>query len=204
MSTDTLNNKINHDANHDTNQELDLNDDDLNYENTYRPWNNVVRGRSTCTANIYHIQEQLINENLQPINSKDVVKAVHKRNLLRQTKVIQISSNIKYISIQFGTSTLMETFCSKPLQIDEFSVQFLPDFRKKRRRYYEYTCISLLNVPSEAEEEAMTYYVKQFTTVIENPQYPVKIVQGIQYMTGTQIYPVHSLNQHTSRLISIF
>ena len=67
----------------------------------------VIRGRLTCTANIYHIQKELIDNNKSPITREDIAKALHQRNLLRQTKVIQISSNInKYISIHFRTSSL--------------------------------------------------------------------------------------------------
>ena len=98
----------------------------------------------------------------------------------------------------------METFCSEPLQIDDFSIHFLPDFRKKTRRYYDFTYISFLNVLSKAEEEAMTDYVKQFAIVIGNPRYPVKVVKGVQYMTGTPIYRVHSLNKHIPRIINLF
>ena len=96
----------------------------------YKPWNNVIRGRCTCTANVYNIQKQLIDETITPINSEDVAQALHKKTLLRQTKVIQVSSNIKYISITFVTSLIMETFCSEPLQVQDISVQFTPDFRK--------------------------------------------------------------------------
>ena len=90
----------------------------------------------------------------------------------------------------------METFCSEPLKIQDFSVQFSPDFRKRTRRYYQYTYISFLNVPSEAEEKAMTDFVKQHTTVVGDPRYPVKTVQGIDYMTETWIYRVHSITEH--------
>lgn len=91
----------------------------------------MVRGRSTCTANIYDIQRELIDNNQLLINRDDIAEGLHKRNLLRQTKVIQISSDIKYISIQFDTSTVMQTFCSETLEIkDRFSILFQPDFRK--------------------------------------------------------------------------
>lgn len=91
----------------------------------------MVRGRSTCTANIHDIQRELIDNNQPLINRDDIAEALHKRNLLRQTKVIQISSDIKYISIQFDTSTVMQTFCSETLEIkDRFSILFQPDFRK--------------------------------------------------------------------------
>lgn len=62
----------------------------------------------------------------------DIAEALQKRNLLRQTKVIQLSSNVKYTSIQFDTSVIMEAFCSNPpLVREQFSITLLPDFRKK-------------------------------------------------------------------------
>ena len=106
---------------------------------------------------------------ITPINKENVAQALHRKNLLRQTKVIQVSSDIKYISITFDVSFIMETFCSEPLQVQDFSVQFTPDFRKRMRRNYQYHFISFLNVPSEAEEEAMTYFVKQHAIVVGDP-----------------------------------
>ena len=63
MSTDIQNNTTNHETNPDRNQAPELNDDELNYDHTYKPWNNVIRGRCTCTANVYNIQKQLIDGN---------------------------------------------------------------------------------------------------------------------------------------------
>ena len=148
---------------------------------------------------MYAIQEELIANKKTIINSEDIAKSLNQRNLLRQTKVIQMSPNIKYISVQFNTSTLIETFCSEPLQVNDYSVPFLPDFRKRRRIYYDYTYISFLNVPSEADEEAMTDFVQQYTTVVGNPRYPVQLSDGIEYMTGTRVYRVHSLKEHIPR-----
>lgn len=168
------------------NEYSDLNESDLDYDNSYRPWTTVIHGRSTCTANIYAIQDELISEKQDPLNSDDIAKSLHNRNLLRQTKVIQISSNRKYIFIQFNTSNIMETFCSKLLKVSGYSIQFLPDFWKRNRRvYYQYTYISFLNVPSEVEE-AMTDFVRQYATVVGDPQYPVKSIAGIEYMTGLE------------------
>ena len=133
MSTETNNTTINQDTNNETNDTPLLNSDELQYEDTYKPWTNVIRGRCTCTTNIYDIQKQLIDENIAPINSEDIANANHKKNLLCQTRVIQIYSNIKYVSITFTTSLIMETFCSEPLQIQDFSVKFTPDFRKRTR-----------------------------------------------------------------------
>lgn len=98
----------------------------------------------------------------------------------------------------------METFCSEPLQVQDLSVQFTPDFRKRMRRNYQYHFILFLNVPSEAEEEAMTDFVKQHAIVVGDPLYPVKTVQGIDYMTGTRIYRVHSITEHIPRLTNLF
>ena len=134
----------------------DLDDSDLDYNNSYKPWTFVVRGRSTCTANVFIIQEELINEKLQPLDYDDVARALHNRNLVRQTKVIQISSNEKFISIQFETSIMMETFCTERLKIQDYSVQFKPDFKKRTRAYITYEYISFLNVPSEAAKDPMT------------------------------------------------
>ena len=142
----------------DINETPELNDDDLNIMSTFRPWNNVIRGRRTCTANLYDMQHQLIDENQDPISRKDIVKSLQDRNLLRQMNVIQISSSLKSISIQFETSLIMETFCTEPLQVREFTVTFHPDFRKNTKRYMETEVISFLNVPLEADEEAMTQF----------------------------------------------
>ena len=59
---------------------------------------------------MYDIQKELIDNNQEPITREDIATALQNRNLLRQTKAIQISSNIKYVSIQFQTSQLMEIF----------------------------------------------------------------------------------------------
>ena len=124
MSTDTNNTTINQDINNKTNNTPQLNNDELHCEDTYKPWTNVIRARCTCTPNIYDIQKEPIDENIAPINCEDVANALHNKNLLRQTRVIQISSNIKYVSITFTTSLIMETLCSEPLQIQDFSVKF--------------------------------------------------------------------------------
>ena len=175
----------------------ELNNDNLSYESSYKPWKTVIRGRTTCTANIYNIQKKLLDNNKPPITPDDIAKALHHRNLLRQTKVIQLFSNIKYVSIQFNTSTLMETFCIEPLQVnDQFSTQFIPDFRKCARPPVHYTYIFFLNVPSEAEEDAMTRFVQQHATVIGNPRYPLKKLEDIEYLTGTRVYRVIRITQH--------
>ena len=98
----------------------------------------------------------------------------------------------------------METFCTELLQVQDFSILFTPDFRNRTRRNYEYHFISFLNVPSEADEEARMDFVKQYATVVGDPQYPVKTAQDIEYMTGTRVYRVHSITQHIPQLVNLF
>ena len=109
-----------------------LDNDNLDYDNSYKPWTTVVRSRCTCTANLFDTQQELIQNKKTTITLYDIAEALQKRNLLRQTKVIQLSSNVKYTSIQFDTSMIMEAFCSNPLLVrEQFSITLLPDFRRK-------------------------------------------------------------------------
>ena len=143
-----------------TNEHQQLNNDELYDESTFRSWHAIIRGRSICTANAYDILQLLRTENKDPMNRKDIAKALQNRNLLRQTKVIQISSKLKYVSIQFETSMLMETFCTNPLNVKKFLLTFKPDFTKRHTRYKEQETISFLNVPSEADKDSMTQFVQ--------------------------------------------
>lgn len=99
----------------------------------------------------------------------------------------------------------METFCTKQLQLnDQFSAQFLLDFWKRNRPPVQYTYISFLNVPSEAEEDAMTRFVEQYATIGGNPGYPLKKLDNIEYLTVTRVYRVIRITQHIPHLISLF
>ena len=153
---------------------------------------------------MYDVQQTLKSENRERINRKDIAHALHSRNLLRQTKVIQISSNLKYISIQFHTSMLIETFCTNPLTVKNFSLTFKPDVSKRPTRYNEPETISLLNVPSEADEDSMTQFVQQYAVVIGKPRYPVETINDIKYLTGARIYRVHSRREHIPRIVKLF
>ena len=186
------------------NENQTLNNDEIFEQSSFHPWQTVVRGRSTCTANAFDIQHTLKSENQTLISRKDIAEALHKRNILRQTKVIQLSSNLKYISIQFETSMLMETFCTDPLTVRDYSITFKPDFCKNNFRYQEPETISFLNVPSEADEDSMTQFVQQYAVVIAQPRYPTETINDIQYLTGTRIYRVHSRREHIPRIIKLF
>ena len=139
--------------------------------------------------------QELINQNKPLIGRYDVAKALQKRHLLRHTKVIQISSNIKYVSIQFNTSQVMETSCTETLIINKnCNATFLPDFKKRLQKQNTYKYISFLNVPSEAEEEERG----------SNPRYPTKIHNGIEYYTGTRAYRVFNMIKYIPRLKFLF
>ena len=173
--------------------EPELANENLDYDNSYKPWTTVVRGRCTCTSNLFDIQQELIQNKKPTITRDDIAEALDKRNLLRQTKVTQFSSNIKYISIEFDTSMIMEAFCLNPLLVrEQFSITFLPGFQKKQCQFYELECITSQNVPSKADEEAMTDYVQQYATVVGRSRYPIKKLGEIEYLTGTQVHRVHS------------
>ena len=179
-----------------------LNNDDLNFTDNHKPWTTVIRGKSTCTANMYDIQKELIDNNQEPITREDIATALQNRNLLRQAKTIQISSNVKYVSIQFQTSQLMGTFCTEPLTVKEnFQITFLPDFRKIP---IEPADISFLNVPSEAHEESLTQFVQQFATVLGFPRYPIKTHGDIEYFTGTRTYWVIKITKYIPRFNFLF
>ena len=117
---------------------------------------------------------------------------------------IRISSNLKYISIQFNTSMVMETFCTNPLKVKNFSISLKPDFSKRQTRYYKPETISFKNVPAEADEDSMTPFVQQYAVVIGKPRYPIETINDIDYLTGTRIYKVHSRKEHIPRTNKIF
>ena len=194
MSTDNINNIT-----------QTHNNDNLNFTDNHQSWTTVIRGKSTCTANIYEIQKELLDNNEEPINREHIAKALQNRNPLRQTKTIQISSNIKYVSIQFQTSQLMETSCSEALTVKEnFQIPFLPDFRRKHRKPIQLIYISFLNVLSEADKESLTQFVQQFATVLGFPRYPTKTHENIEYFTGTRIYREVNITKHISRFNFLF
>ena len=184
--------------------EPELDNENLDYDNSYKAWTTVVRDRCTRTANLFDIQQELIQNKKPTITRDDIAEALDKRNLLRQTKVTQFSSNIKYISIEFDTSMIMKAFCSNPLLVrEQFSITFLPGFRKKQCLFYELECITSQNVPSKADGEAMIVYFQQYATVVGRSRYPIKKLGEIEYLTGTQVHRVHSRKQHLPRLINL-
>ena len=81
---------------------------------------------------------------------------------------------------------------------------FQPDFRKRQRPPITYTYISFQNVPTEADEDAMTEFVEDHAIVVGHPRYPPKNLDGIEYLAGTRFCRVHSIRHHIPRLIKLF
>ena len=121
--------------------------------------------QKTDTPNIRDIQQLLQHENKRPINRDDIAKALEKRNLLKHIKTKQISSNIKFVSIEFHNKDIMETFCLERLQVKSYNIQFLPDHRKSKHNQKKFIKVSLLNVPVERTDEPLTEFLEQFADI---------------------------------------
>lgn len=115
---------------------------------SYQPWQTVVRGKGTWTANMCIAQDVELEEKSVPIDKEDIAQALHERNLLRLTDFIQISSKGRFYSIKFSTKQVMENFCTEGLILSEdIKIYFKPDFKTIPKRTI--TFISFLNVPLE-------------------------------------------------------
>ena len=67
------------------------------------------------------------------MNREDIAEALVKRNVLRQVKTIQSSSNKKFVSIDFDTPTTVETFFLELLSLkDNFLATFMAGFQTKQ------------------------------------------------------------------------
>ena len=138
-------------------------DNSIQYFQNFKALENNFVGKKTCTSNICDLQYGLLQTGQKPITQKDIADALAKRGVLRQVETIQISSNIKFPSIEFNSTATMETFCLEPLILqDDFQAFFILDFRKvkPKRLHKRYTFISFLNVVSEADKELLTEFVE--------------------------------------------
>ena len=141
-------------------------------------------GRGTVTANIEDIQRLVQNENKDTIDRDNTVEALAKINLLRQTKTIQISLNIKFV------------------QFKKYQIQFTPDYQKSRQNKKSFTNISFLNVPEEAAGEPLTEFLENYADIEGPPFHSEKEHKGIPYYAGTQVYQVSKIHEHFQRYIA--
>ena len=118
-----------------TYRDITNNDPDYaSYLRNFKTWEQSFAGKKTCTAYIWDIQGELLYQKEKPIDRHQIANALSNKSILRQTKTIQISTNLKFASIEFDTPTTMETFCSEPLNItDTYQISFRPDFVKRSR-----------------------------------------------------------------------
>ena len=108
-----------------------ITDNSIPYFHDFKPCENNFTGKKTCTSNIYDLQYGLIQTGKKSITRKDIANTLAKRCVLRQVETIQVSSKMKFASIEFDTTSTMETFCLEPLiPQDDFQALFIPDFRK--------------------------------------------------------------------------
>ena len=181
-----------------TNETLYSNsNEDLGFDHPYEPWKNTTRQIKTVTASIRSIQQIYKKEYKRSLTTDDFAEALLKRGVLRSTITIQISSNQNYISIEFGTKQLMETFCTEPLEIGTFTITFTPATRKHQKP--KLLNISFLNVPPETPEDILTEFLNEYADIKGSPFYPKKMYDGITYCTGTRVYQVSKLHQHLPR-----
>ena len=73
------------------------------------------------------IQQTLRMEGERLLNRDDLAETLAKKNLLRQTTTIQISSNKNFLSIEFDTKEAIETFCLDLLLVKDLIIQFHPE-----------------------------------------------------------------------------
>ena len=83
---------------------------------------------------MWDIQEELLLNNEKPIDRHQIASTLSNKNILRQTKTIQISTNLKFASIEFDLTTTMKNFCLEPVTItDTYQISFRPDLIKRYR-----------------------------------------------------------------------
>ena len=173
------------------------NNEDLGLDHPYEPWKSLTKSIKTVTESIRSIQNIYRKEYKRSLTTDDFAEALLKQGVLRNIITIQISSNQNYISIEFATKQMMETFCTEPLEIGSFTITLSPDTKKHRPP--KLLNISFLNVPPETPEDILTEFVNEYADIKRFPFYPKKVHDGIIYCTGTRIYQVSKLHQHIPR-----
>ena len=89
-----------------------------------------------------------------------ITATLPKGNLSRHKETMQISSNIKFVSVEFHTKDIMETFCLETRQVKIHNMQFLTDYKQSRQNKKRLINNSLLKVP--AADESLTEFLKNY------------------------------------------
>ena len=152
-------------------------DDELDHNNLWEPWKNIIISVKTATANISHLQKIAKRKKIT-ITTQHLAEALEDRNLLKDIITIQIASNGNFASIEFGKQEQMEQFCCEPLSIQGFNVSFYPERRKKQLQPRRLMNVSFINIPPETPEEIVTEFLEQFADIEGNPMYVKKTHNG--------------------------
>lgn len=81
-------------------------DDELDYNNLWEPWKNIIVSVKTATAYITHLQKIAKRKNKE-IKTENIAEALENINFLQHI-TIQIASNGNFVSIKFGKQELIE------------------------------------------------------------------------------------------------
>lgn len=175
------------------------------YIEHFKPWEHSFTGKKTCTAYIWDIQQELLYNKEQPIDRHQIAKALSNKNILQQTKTIEISTILKFASIEFDIITTMETFCLEPLTIpDACQITFRLDFIKRNKPNKRYTIISFFNVPTESDIQLLNDFLDQFADIEGQARHQIKKCNDIEYKTGTVTYKVTNMITDIHRYNNLF
>ena len=152
------------------------NGDELDYNDLWEPWKNIIVSLKTATANISHLQKITRRKN-KYINSDHIAEALENRNYLQHI-TIQIASNGNFVSIEFAKKELMEQFCCDPLSIQAFNITFYPEGTIKRRPPKRLMNVSFINIPPETLEQIVTKLLEQYADIEGTPMYVKKNTTG--------------------------
>ena len=96
----------------DGNSQTDQNNsDELDYNDIWEPWKNIVVSQKTATANIAKLQK-IARRKHQNITYDHIAEALEAKNFLRHTITIQIASNGNFVSIEFLKKNIWNNFAA--------------------------------------------------------------------------------------------
>ena len=142
------------------------------YLQNFKPWEHSFAWKKTDTAYMWDIQEELLLNNEKPIDRHQIPSTLSKKNILRQRKTIQISTNLKFASIEFHSTTTTKNFCLEPLTItDTYQISFRPDLIKRYWPKKWYTIVSFFNIPAEADMQLLNDFLDEFAGIEGEARY---------------------------------
>ena len=142
------------------------------YLQNFKPWEHSFAWKKTYTAYMWDIQEELLLNNEKPIDRHQIPSTLSNKNILRQRKTIQISTNLKFASIEFHSTTTTKNFCLEPLTItDTYQISFRPDLIKRYWPKKWYIIVSFFNIPAEADMQLLNDFLDEFAGIEGEARY---------------------------------